>query len=372
MNAKLALSLLVACLAVAQAACGAVLVPPATPDTGATLSVLLTMAAQTGTAVQSLPTATVTPGLPTASPFPIFPTSTPFVLPSPTSTRVVRCNAAAFVKDVTVADGSTISQGAAFTKIWRLRNVGTCAWTSAYDVVFFKGNQMSGRNAIALSGSVQPGQTIDIAVELAAPTTNGHYRGYWKLRDASNVLFGLGSDADTPFWVDINVYSAAVKAYDFVAKFCAAEWENNNSALPCPGTQGDDRGYVFRVASPRNEDGTSANTPGLITQPRLTNNGIIRGVYPAFQVRAGDHFRARVSCRYRSERCDVVFRLDFRSGGQTITLGTWREVYEGNWTNIDLDLSALAGRQGKFILVVEANGAPKEDEGLWIAPRIIR
>jgi hypothetical protein len=67
-----------------------------------------------------------------------------------------------------------------------------------------------------------------------------------------------------------------------------------------------------------------------------------------------------------------VFRLDFRSGGQTTTLGSWREVYEGEWTNIDLDLSALAGRQGRFILVVEANGAPKEDEGLWIGPRIMR
>lgn len=380
MNAKNALGLLVAVCALAQVACGAVLVPPATPDTRATVDAILTMAAQTGTpsfpsaipATSTSTTATLGLPAPTSTSFPAFPTSTPFVLPSPTATRFVACDAAAFIKDVTIMDGATLSQGTQFTKIWRLQNTGTCTWNNSYALVFSKGSQMDGPNVKALSGTVYPGETVDIAVDLIAPDKNGHYVGYWKLRSPSNVLFGIGPQGDSAFWVDINVYAAITRAYDFVASYCKADWENNNASLPCPGTQGDDQGYVLRVKAPRNENGVKANLPGLITQPRMTNNGIIRGTYPAFAVKAGDHFRARVSCRYLAERCDVIFQLDFRTGGRTVTLGSWHEVYEGRFTDIDIDLSSLADKTGRFVLTVQANGSSKNDEALWIGPRIMR
>jgi hypothetical protein len=172
--------------------------------------------------------------------------------------------------------------------------------------------------------------------------------------------------------VDINVYGERLKVFDFVAAYCKADWENNNSALPCPGTQGDDRGYVIRIAVPKYENGVKSAAAGIITQPRLTNNGIIQGTYPAFAVKAGDRFRTRLSCRYLAERCDVVFRLDFRSGGKTVTLGTWHEVYEGKFTYVDIDLSSLADKTGRFVLTVQANGSSKNDEALWIGPRIMR
>jgi hypothetical protein len=89
-------------------------------------------------------------------------------------------------------------------------------------------------------------------------------------------------------------------------------------------------------------------------------------------VQSGDRFRAWVTCRFNADRCDVIFRLDYRAGGETHTLGSWHEIYEGKYYPIDLDLSSLAGQTVKFILVVTANGSAKEDEALWIAPRIIR
>ena len=42
---------------------------------------------------------------------------------------------AQFVTDVTVPDGTKYDPGATFTKTWRLRNVGTCTWTTAYTMV---------------------------------------------------------------------------------------------------------------------------------------------------------------------------------------------------------------------------------------------
>ena len=42
------------------------------------------------------------------------------------------CPAATFVADVTIPDGTYINPGASFTKIWRLKNTGTCAWTTQF------------------------------------------------------------------------------------------------------------------------------------------------------------------------------------------------------------------------------------------------
>jgi len=67
----------------------------------------------------------------------------------------------------------------------------------------------------------------------------------------------------------------------------------------------------------------------------------------------------------------VIFRLEFRSSGQVYKLGSWNEAYEGKYFSVDVDLSSLAGRRGKFILTVLANGSARDDEALWISPRIV-
>lgn len=373
---KHSLSLLLTLLVLVQLACNAA-TAPATPDTVATLNGLYTAAAQTGTAsaAQTLPSATPTPGLPmpTASPIIVPPSSTPITLPNNTQPPVVtRCDSAAFVKDVSISDGTLVSRGASFTKTWRLQNTGNCSWTPSYALVFVSGDAMSGPAVTALPGNVNPGQTVDLSVNLTAPSQDGHYRGYWKLRNASNALFGIGTNAETAFWVDINVKGPSHAAYDFVSNLCDAAWENNNTSLPCPGTEDDGRGYAMKIQNPKLENGNRTDDPSILTVPKNNSNGLIMGTYPAMTVQNGDRFRAQLSCRYNRDRCDVIFRLDFKSGGQTKTLGSWREVYEGLYYTVDLDLSALAGQTGKFILVVTTNGSARDDEALWVAPRIVR
>jgi hypothetical protein len=368
---KNSLGLFLALLTIIQLACNAS-AGPATPNTIATLDGLYTAAAQTGTAAAVQGDATVTPGLPlpTASPIVQPPTSTPFSIP--TTGPVARCDAVDFVKDISISDGATQARGATFVKTWRLLNTGTCSWTPAYALVFVSGDSMGGPAVVALTGNVNPGQTIDLSVTLIAPGKDGHYRGYWELRNASNTLFGLGQTGDTAFWVDINVKGPAYAAYDFVSNYCAASWENNNNPLPCPGVEGTDSGFVLQLNSPKLENGVKTDDPTLLTVPKNSNNGLIMGTYPAFSVQAGDRFRALLSCKFNSNRCDVTFRLDYKIGGQTRTLAAWHEVYEGQYSTVDLDLSALDGQTVKFILVVTANGSARDDEVLWVAPRIIR
>jgi len=95
--------------------------------------------------------------------------------------------------------------GITFTKIWRLQNVGSCTWTTAYAVRFFYGAQMSAPDAIQLKGDVNPGQTVEVAVDMIAPDSPGTHQGNWKLSNAKGQLFGLGPNGDAPFWVRINV-----------------------------------------------------------------------------------------------------------------------------------------------------------------------
>ncbi|HND49479.1 MAG TPA: NBR1-Ig-like domain-containing protein, partial [Anaerolineales bacterium] len=144
----------------------------ATPDPFATLNGLYTASAQTqavsGSPTPGLPQPTVTlAGSPTA-------TNPPVTLqPAQTS----RCDAAQFLADVTYPDGSLVPRNTTFVKIWRIRNVGTCTWSTSYSVVFTGGDGMGASTSIGMPGSVAPGQYIEIPVTMVSPSKDGNYRG---------------------------------------------------------------------------------------------------------------------------------------------------------------------------------------------------
>jgi hypothetical protein len=112
---------------------------------------------------------------------------------------------AEFIADVTVPDGSDFTPGQAFVKTWRLRNAGTCTWTSSYDLVFDHGDAMGGPASQALLGLVHPGETVDLSVDLSAPSAEGGYQGFWLLRNSEGMVFGIGVNANIAFWVEIEV-----------------------------------------------------------------------------------------------------------------------------------------------------------------------
>ena len=124
---------------------------------------------------------------------------------------------AAFVSDVTVADGSYIAPGSTFTKIWRIRNNGTTTWTTNYKLVFVSGTQMAAVSAVNLPHNVQPGQTVDISVQMTAPTASGSYKSEWKLMNESGVQFGVGTNCQTPVWAQIVNY---VQTYNYNYNYC--------------------------------------------------------------------------------------------------------------------------------------------------------
>jgi hypothetical protein len=128
-------------------------------------------------------------------------------LATPTLTPTLVCDQAAAGNpfDITIPDDTPMQPGTAFTKIWRLQNLGSCTWTTSYAVRFFYGAQMDASEAVFLPYEVTPGQSIDIAVDMVAPQTPGSQQGNWKLSNAKGQLFGIGPNGDAPFWVRIEV-----------------------------------------------------------------------------------------------------------------------------------------------------------------------
>src|SRR5512140_548433 len=85
------------------------------------------------------------------------------------------CNAASFVADVTIPDGTYISPGAPFVKTWKLKNVGTCSWSPSYAVSYYTGESFGNTSPSYLGRYVSPGHSVEVTVKLTTPTADGTY-----------------------------------------------------------------------------------------------------------------------------------------------------------------------------------------------------
>jgi hypothetical protein len=109
-----------------------------------------------------------------------------------------RALTARFIKDITVPDGSEVAPGTRFIKIWRLRNDGEQAWPQDTRLSFVGGDKLSEQDYV-LVGSVAPGQSIDVAVDLTAPTSEGKYVSFFRPTLYDGSRFG------NRVWVEIMV-----------------------------------------------------------------------------------------------------------------------------------------------------------------------
>lgn len=98
-------------------------------------------------------------------------------------------NEAEFVTHVTIPDMTTMTPASAFTKVWRVRNTGSCAWSPEYHLVFVSGDHMSGPASVSLT-AVAAGASTDVGVNLTAPAAPGTYVGTWRILADEGIAFG--------------------------------------------------------------------------------------------------------------------------------------------------------------------------------------
>jgi hypothetical protein len=322
------------------------------------------------------------------------------------------CDKAEFIADITIPPGAVIAPNVQFTKRWRLKNVGSCVWTTSYRIAFYGGEQMGAPSSVRLPAEVAPGQMVDFWLDMIAPAAAGPQRGYWIFQNDTGKPFGVGPQANQPWFVDIIVSNATLTptttptgepetptpeeptntatpsitpggptatpmtgvVFDFAENVCTATWYGDMGWLPCPGTDGDPRGFVLKLDAPRLETGIIDTRPGLLTFPQSIQNGFIQGVYPPFHVQSSDRFRSILNCEFGATSCYVAFRLDYQIGSEPVQTfwGPFLERYDGHSYTADVDLSRLAGRDVKFILTVLSAGRPDGDRALWASPIIYR
>jgi hypothetical protein len=318
------------------------------------------------------------------------------------------CDKAQFIADVTIPAGTLMFSGTTFRKTWRFTNVGSCDWSN-YQIVFFGGEKMNTVSFAPIPTTVLVGQTVDISLDMIAPLEPGRHYGYWMFRNNNGALFGIGPLGNQAFLVDINVssltptytpptnsptptfasptYSPTPSTtpsgptatlppgvfFDFVANACSAIWLSGaGQQLPCPGTEGDIKGFMRKLDHPLLETGIVDSRPGILTVPQNINNGYIQGIYPPFRVQSGDRFRATIGCEDGATNCYVVYRLDYLIAGSNTLHTFWAfvEKHEGSIYSVDLDLAPLVGQDVKFSLTILSNGPSIEDRALWVNPVI--
>lgn len=99
------------------------------------------------------------------------------------------CYGLAFVSDVTIPDNTQMDPGESFTKTWKVKNSGSCAWDAGFKFQLASGNAM-GAQAVSLPSAVAAGATYDISVPMTAPSTNGTVRGDWRMSTGAGQFFG--------------------------------------------------------------------------------------------------------------------------------------------------------------------------------------
>ncbi len=336
-----------------------------------TIQVQLTLLA---TGLQSTSTP-IPPGTTTASPPGATPSTPVGNTGTPSPSQGV-CDQAGFDKDVTYPDNSVLSPGEEFTKTWRLSNTGTCSWNPNYAIVFDRGDSLGGpASGVLTSGTVAPGEMVDVSVSLKAPDEPGTYQGYWKLRNAAGEKFGLGEDRDKDFWVKIIVEPPSGITYDFNIQAKSATWigsgGGSEAEVPFGGSDDDPNGVAKLKDDFVLENGKRSGV-ALVVGPKQTDDGKISGTFPAYTIKERDHFKAKLGFTGECDGGQVIFQFGIKEGENLQQIEEWKKVCDGGLIHPDIDLSSYKGRNVQFVLNVLADGSPLNDLVVWGSARIER
>lgn len=188
------------------------------------------------------------------------PTATPDVTPTPTPAVTIppNCtNSAVLVRDVTIQDGTRINPGEKFTKTWEFINNGTCPWIG-YVLKFASGDQMNAPLSAPIADTL-PKESVQVSVELTAPTANGSYTGYFTLNDPNGKDVPIG--IEKTFWVKITVGSGGTSPQPTSSGSVNTPSGSTSGGVNCNYSQ--NAGYVNQIASMINEERANAGLPAL-------------------------------------------------------------------------------------------------------------
>ncbi len=313
-------------------------------------------------ALPGLIAGTLTASAPTAAPIP----------PTP-SQPDAPCDLAGFLSDGALPDGSHLKATTPFTKVWTIRNLGTCTWAEDYALVYSGGELMAGKSPLTIGRELAPGDALDISANLVAPAISGLFSSQWLLQNSAGETFGLSPDGE-PLSLTISVGLHDSIALDLTESACQAEWTSSTGKVDCPETGDFAGGFVNPVESTTGEGGIGFTQPVLEVIPNEGPGGTIMGTYGLLQIQPGDSFHATLACADNQPDCSLIFELLYDPGDHhLVSIRRWVEMTDGAFQKVVVDLSALAGDTIRLILSVSTQtGTAFDNKGLWISPLVLR
>lgn len=162
-------------------------IPTFDPNGPLTAIVLTAGFAATQTAINAPPTATPT-ALPTKTASPT-PTATPtflFLIPTnslpPTQIPLGVSEKSLECQVLSVEPKGVVAASSRFIGKWVIANIGKDTWLSAnIDYRYQSGDKIHLQSIYDFPANVQPGATVELTVDMQAPSTPGEYTTVWRL-----------------------------------------------------------------------------------------------------------------------------------------------------------------------------------------------
>jgi polar amino acid transport system substrate-binding protein len=312
----------------------------------------------------------------------------PVPTPAPVQPAVTACvSSMKWIADLNLDDQNmqtppALLPGQDFVKSWRVQNNGTCPWPADFELAYANGNRIEaamGGRSVRTGRSVQPGEQIDLSVNLRAPQTYGVFQGFWQLRDDLGQFFGETVWAgiqvpdpnppapvvQAPAVATVNPSLRADSAYIAAGQCTALRWDVDNvssiflvdggsqqgvgghdARSVCPGST---TTYTLRVIA---NDGATHEFPIIIT---VADNG-------GYSINFWGDRETIDAGQCTTLRWDVRNVQAVYLDGEGVAGVSQREVCPGDTKNYNLTVDKNDGGQDSRQVTIRVNNAqPQQD-----------
>jgi hypothetical protein len=156
--------------------------------------------------------------------------------------------------------------------------------------------------------------------------------------------------------------------YDFTDYSNAAQavWQTGSGNVTFPGISGDPRGYAL-IVSNASLEGEVQYPSVLETHPEYVSNGYIMGTYPSRTVSPNERMIVLIgflTTGYSIDGANYQVRFLEKGENSSILLNVHAD-YDDHLDKYTIDLSAYAGKVGRFVLYVNGGENPDNDYTVW-------
>jgi len=168
------------------------------------------------------------------------------------------------IQDVTVPDNTLMPRGEKFTKTWQFMNNGKCNW-SGYTIAFYAGDRMESPDSAPLP-QTEAGKTVDVSVELTAPSIDGSYTGFYVLKNGNGEILPIGTEQT--FWLKILIGNAAPAPVSTPPTSSGTPVAQSRGPASCNYTSSS--AYINEIASLINNARAENGLPALAINAQLS------------------------------------------------------------------------------------------------------